>query len=392
MIRQNSSLKQVIPVALLAFSIWACSGKESQEQAGKYSELKFALDTVMIDPGEEILHIQDNLWVSDISKDSKYLFNYNRKDAVMEKIDLDKLILVEKIKFEKEGPDGLGNFISKFTVDAEEHFTVWSYGLSKVFDQNAKLVKDMKIEKILEGTFSTYDAQPLDFFKIPGDSNRLIGFYIKWDDKSYLIVDIDLKEENFSIIGLPELKRIQDFSTDLLYDGQWAGAMGTGAFSLANGEKILVSNNSFNEVYIYDSAEDSLYLKELEGPLLGIKKSYIPPKQVEVSSSQHWEVDKKQREDIYFGRILWDAKNQRYLRLSFKEKFGEEIIENRGYLANGAEVFLSVFDKDFNLLAESAVPQLNKKPGRHFVKNGQIWIFENIDDEMAFLRLQILDR
>ncbi|PSL03469.1 DUF4221 family protein [Cecembia rubra] len=392
MIRQNSSLKQVIPVALLAFSIWACSGKESQEQAGKYSELKFALDTVMIDPGEEILHIQDNLWVSDISKDSKYLFNYNRKDAVMEKIDLDKLILVEKIKFEKEGPDGLGNFISKFTVDAEEHFTVWSYGLSKVFDQNAKLVKDMKIEKILEGTFSTYDAQPLDFFKIPGDSNRLIGFYIKWDDKSYLIVDIDLKEENFSIIGLPELKRIQDFSTDLLYDGQWAGAMGTGAFSLANGKKILVSNNSFNEVYIYDSAEDSLYLKELEGQLLGIKKSYIPPKQVEVSSSQHWEVDKKQREDIYFGRILWDAKNQRYLRLSFKEKFGEEIFENRGYLAIGAEVFLSVFDKDFNLLAESAVPQLNKKPGRHFVKNGQIWIFENIDDEMAFLRLQILDR
>lgn len=387
--RQSSILKQVIPIAFLAFSIWACSGKESKEQAGNYSELVFALDTVMIDPGDEILYLSQNLWLSDISKDGKYLFNYNQNEAVMEKIDLDKQILVEKIKFEKEGPDGVGNFISKFSVDAEEQITVWSYGLSKVFDQKAKLVKDMKIEKLLEGTFSQYDAQPLGFFKIPGDSKRLIGFYIKWEDRSYLIVDMDLQEESFSIVALPELKRIQEFSSEILYDGQWVGAIGTAAFSLANGERVLVSNNCFNEVYIFDAARDSLYLKELEGPLLGNKKTYIPPKQVDASSNQQWEADKKQREDINFGRILWDAKNQRYLRLSYKEKFGDEIIENRGYKAIGAEVFLSVFDKDFTLLAESALPQLNKKPGQHFVKDGQIWIFENIDDEMAFLRLTL---
>lgn len=392
MIRPSIFFKQVIPFVLIAFNFWACSGKESKEQTGKYADFTFALDTVMIDPGEEILYLRQNLWLSDITKDGKFLFNYNFNDAVMEQIDLDQQILVKKIKFEKEGPDGIGDYISNFTVDAEEQFMIWYYGLSKVFDQKAKMVKDLKIEKILEGTFSQYDAQPINFFKVPGDSKRLIGFYIKWEDKSYVIVDIDLKEESFRIIDLPELKRIQDFSTDILFNGQWVGAMGTGAYSLGNGERVLVSNNCFNEVYIYDSAQDSLYLKELEGPLLGSKKTYSPPKQVDNSSHQQWEVDRKQKEDINFGRILWDVDNQRYFRLSYKEKFAEEIIEDRGYKAIGAEVFLSVFDKDFNLMAESPVPQLNKKPGQHFVKDGQIWIFENIDDEMAFLRLEILEK
>ncbi|RZS95294.1 DUF4221 family protein [Cecembia calidifontis] len=391
MIRLNSHLNQVIPGLLLVFSFWACS-KEKGSGNTDFIEISFALDTVMIDPGDEILNLRQSLWHADISKDGKYLFNYNINDAVMEKIDLDQQVLVSKIKFDKEGPEGLGNYISKFTIDDQDQFMFWYYGLSKVFDQNAKLVKDLKIDKILEGTFAQFDAQPIDFFKIPGDPHRLIGFYIKWEDKSYVIVDIDLQKESFHIIPLPELKRIQDFSTDLLYDGQWAGALGTGANSLANGERVLISNNCFNEVYIYDAVQDSLYLKELEGRLLGSKKTYIPPKQVDISSSQHWEVEKKQKEDINFGRILWDAKNQRYLRLSFKEKFGDEVIENRGYKAIGAEVFLSVFDKDFNLMAESVVPQLNKRAGQHFIKDGQIWIFENIDDEMAFLRLEILNR
>jgi len=32
---------------------------------------------------------------------------------------------------------------------------------------------------------------------------------------------------------------------------------------------------------------------------------------------------------------------------------------------------------------------LDKRPNFHFVKDGKIWIFENIDDELAFVRLSI---
>lgn len=53
-------------------------------------------------------------------------------------------------------------------------------------------------------------------------------------------------------------------------------------------------------------------------------------------------------------------------------------------------MYISIFDKDLNLLAESLVPELKAPPKRHFMKDGKIWIFENIADELAFIRLKIM--
>ncbi|HSI74267.1 MAG TPA: hypothetical protein VK957_00160 [Lunatimonas sp.] len=43
------------------------------------------------------------------------------------------------------------------------------------------------------------------------------------------------------------------------------------------------------------------------------------------------------------------------------------------------------------MLGETLVPQLTKKPGKHFAKNGKIWIHENMEDEMGFIRLGMSD-
>jgi len=52
-------------------------------------------------------------------------------------------------------------------------------------------------------------------------------------------------------------------------------------------------------------------------------------------------------------------------------------------------VYISIFDEELNLLAESLVPELKASPKRHFIKDGKFWIFENIEDELAFMRLEI---
>jgi hypothetical protein len=167
------------------------------------------------------------------------------------------------------------------------------------------------------------------------------------------------------------------------------GSMGTTANAIVNGNRIIITNNSFNDVYIYDASVDSLYLRSLDGPLVGSKKSYIPPKQVDGESDQRWDINKKIDEDIFYGEVLWDSKNQRFLRLSYKQRFGEEKEEYGAFKSIGADVFLSAFDIDFTLIGESLVPILNKTPRKHFVKGGKIWIFENIDDEMGFIRLSL---
>ncbi|WP_291787268.1 DUF4221 family protein [Cecembia sp.] len=371
--------------------LFACGDKKSSEKAA-LTQLDFKLDTLLIDAGEEFFYLRDNLWLSDLSHDGRFLFNYNRTDAVMEKIDLDQGVLVKKIQFEKEGPDGIGDFISNFSLTADEQFIAWFYGLSKIFTQEAKVARDLKLDKLLAADFSEYDIYPMSIFESPDDPNRFFGFYVRWSDMSYYLMDFDLENESFRKIEIQDMNKIMDFSTDLLYDGQKMGSMGSGAYALSKGNQIVVYNNCFNEVYIYDAGIDSLYRKGLESPLLGDKKTYLPPKEVEGESNQQWEVERKQREDINFGSIHWDRQNQRFFRLSFKEKFGEEMTERRGYQPIGAEVFLSVFDQDFNLIAESLVPNLNQRPAKQIVKDGQIWIFENMDDEIAFLRLEILDK
>ncbi|NHE58879.1 hypothetical protein [Cyclobacterium plantarum] len=53
------------------------------------------------------------------------------------------------------------------------------------------------------------------------------------------------------------------------------------------------------------------------------------------------------------------------------------------------KVYLTAFDKDLNMLGEILVPQLRKKPARHFAKDGKIWIYEKMEDEMGFVRLAI---
>lgn len=80
---------------------------------------------------------------------------------------------------------------------------------------------------------------------------------------------------------------------------------------------------------------------------------------------------------------IWDRKNQVFYRFSYQEfAFESKIKENVK-----SKVYLTVLDKDLNQLGETLVPQLIKKPAKHFAKDGKIWIYENVEDELGFVRL-----
>ena len=83
---------------------------------------------------------------------------------------------------------------------------------------------------------------------------------------------------------------------------------------------------------------------------------------------------------------VWDPEKQVYFRFSYLQEFAE--VDGNG-VNEKAEVYLSILDLDFNLVSETVVDGLDKRPNFHFAKDGKIWIFENIDDELAFVRLSI---
>ena len=117
----------------------------------------------------------------------------------------------------------------------------------------------------------------------------------------------------------------------------------------------------------------------------------MPPKSVERSSGELREIIRKSEEEISYKNWFWDDKNERFFRFAAKKHFGEDLNKYGDYTTIGADVYLSIFDKEFNLIAEAQIPELTQTPNVHFAKDGNIWIFENIDDEMAFVIVKIED-
>lgn len=75
------------------------------------------LDTVLIDPGGEFIYLNAEMRQSSLSGDHKFLYNYNERELTLEKINLDELALEKKIQYEKEGPNGLGSFITYLNIN-----------------------------------------------------------------------------------------------------------------------------------------------------------------------------------------------------------------------------------------------------------------------------------
>ncbi|KEO72082.1 hypothetical protein EL17_19415 [Anditalea andensis] len=59
------------------------------------------------------------------------------------------------------------------------------------------------------------------------------------------------------------------------------------------------------------------------------------------------------------------------------------------YLFKGLKIYLTILDKDLNFLEDSPVSVLHHKPVKHCAKDGKIWMFVKVEDEMGFPKLSI---
>jgi hypothetical protein len=247
----------------------------------------------------------------------------------------------------------------------------------------------LELEKIAEEYLGVNEYFARSLQQHENNPDRFIALVTHWQSNTEFILDFDLENRTYQKIDLPDWAKNIERYIKILYDGNDAGGYGTGAFPLLANGNFLISSNAFNEVQVFDFKSDSVQVKKWDTPLLGYEKEYVPPKTVEYTTGGIKDVERKLGEEISYGSFFWDDKNQRFLRFSDKKSYSEELNEYNSYVSTGADVFLSIFDKDLNLIAEAQIPELTHTPNVHFAKNGNIWIFENIDDEMAFVIVEI---
>lgn len=372
---------------LICCGIFACSSKNSSNPVSD-KEITVSIDTVYLDGKGEIIFVFNGLSVSDFSADQRLMFNFDFMTPSIEIFDLDNLEFRERILLEKEGPNGVGEMVYDFNLLEGDLFFAGSrdqnlglFSFRGEMQRNITLDKIHEIKQVPFGTLVlnqslVLQSEPLilfgefsDWSKSDGTGKEFIGVW--YEDEEYF--EEYAIEDWFGFENYRAMVNLGNFKTSL--NAYW--------FLMENiPGGVVVSTNLTSSFLWFDKTKREFRLVNENHQLIPntvnaeLSDSYP-------SSESFSNALNEIKKEISYLKPVWDWDNEVFYRFAYKEKFD----------ANGkvvaSHVYLSVLNKDFSLIQESHIPQLNKSPNFHFVKDGKIWIFENIEDEVSFIRLKV---
>ena len=382
-------MAKIFPLLVFFLIQIACTSENQMGNLSGSTSLDYSLDTVLIDPGEELLFVAGRLYNSDLSLDGKYLYNYNQHDHSFEQIDLDEKKLVRKRPFEKEGPNGTGDFFRSFFLMDNDHILIVTFPNPLIFDLNGKKLKELKFQELITDGAETDDRQAfLVEMNLPDQENQYLGFLSSFEAKSTELMRVDLNEGSTKKMSIPQFENLKNFELQFT-DGKGYMMSGPQTYLIQEGSKILLGSNLTNELYQYLPESDSLLVKTYQSQLTEDEKTKPTANEFD-SQGKFLEATRKVREEISFSPPKWDEQNKVYYRFSHKEVLEEPDMESFQWPnAVEAEVYLTVFDENLDMLAETLLPDITMPPQKHFVKDGMIWMFVNVEDEVGFARLSI---
>jgi hypothetical protein len=364
-------MKKLLLPILFGVTI-GCSDRAAVENSQSLT-LTFELDTVMVDAGEDLIYVMNSLFHAGMSDDGKMLYNYNNKENLLEVIDMDQLRLSHKITFEREGPNGTGG-VSGFQNLKGGNYLMTNYTSMGIFTEQGQKEYSFDFSKVPGGIFEE-DERIVPEGIISEDGNSFYTFYSKGWAGSNGIVKLDLETGEMSRTPVEQLEALNRFTIRSHDEYKMEVSLVARYMSLQNG-KLLISNSAENQLLVFCPEGESLSQFEFLAQLTPNQSMDLPKKDVD-EFEEIPEIFKVFEKDVFFGNWLYDPLNERYYRLT---SLFEKEMENRAEY----KVVLTVLDREFNQLYEGLTP-LKSKQLTAFVREGKLYTFENIDDELGFV-------
>jgi hypothetical protein len=345
--------------------------------------MSISMDTVVVYLGDEILMAATNPYGHSYSKDASRLYYWDERSAGLEIVDLDNFQILAKRTFETEGPNGVGKdaYQSCLVGDDRMAFSDWNQVVITDFEGN---VKD-RIK--LSDEWITANLDDTSSLSLLGFSDDGIWMYCEITNFSKLnsnIVKVDLINKTTDLIELPEFDKRENFRITYKPESNRGMSMFSPKIKVvSNFDKSIFWSDAFNNIYIYDIKTDSLKFEMITSSLTANEKMGTYKNDVSSYEALVEEVEKMNSE-INFSELLWDDKNKIYYRFSSYNlpKIAEE--DSR------ARIFLSIINENFEMMAEKEVSDVFKTvPEVQFVKDGLIYCFLNLDDELGYVRIKI---
>lgn len=372
-----------LPIYLLILTLFSCGGDPETSKATRDLEITYEIDTVMVDPGDHFFFLNWGLGIADVSADKKMLFNLNPQTFLLEIVDLDALALKETVQLEKEGPNGVGGgFISKLQVLDNGNLLLFDF--QKIFEITPKgeLVRSYEFDK---SKLSGYDFGETDEVETMGifspDGKRFIGQLTDEDFKKPAkgLAFVDTETMEIQVEETDAISKLDEYRIMFEMGGNSMMSTGEQVFMDVIAGDFVISNTGFNEIYVYDFDADSLIHYQYQAQLSSNERILDYPQRVE-SREALMEVMKEKNEQVRFGPLIPQPDKNLIWRLT-KDK--DRMIADSVIYKN----VVTVFDSDYQMLHEEVV---EKFPGSNmsFFKDGMLYAYINLDDEMAFVRVK----
>lgn len=342
--------------------------------------LTFSIDTLVVDPGDEIINLKHlssiNISLS-TSKDQFYFFDRSR--FILHEIDLNSLKLVNNYPFEEEGPDGTGRLVYIFKFLPNGNFSVQDlFGTVSFFSKTGKKIGNLNIneEEILKdfpfGLNLVYQLQ------IDLERNKLYSLPIYLNTEEVFFAVLDSLGQSGKILELPQFQKINNYKIEYSSGRDGGESRGEQRFLQQLNDLIIISTTYQNSVYIYDPEMETLIYKEFGHELVPLEKNAEVKNKVNSHLEFQAETDKLHTQINYYD-FYWDEITQRFYRFASKGLPIPNVDSPKKF-----EYFMFAYDKTLNLKGETKLDGLSELPLGGFFKDGKLWSYVNVKDELGF--------
>jgi hypothetical protein len=376
-------MKKLLTIPLLAL-LAACGGKESESTEHKniLENLTYSVDTVVVNAGDDFLVIPYGPGFMGFTQNKERLWFFENDPLKLVQVDLNELKLISKTEFEKEGPNGIGPYISDFQIGPNGELAIQSYVSYAKFNTAGEITENLKV--VPEGIDSELanDYQKLyqrAFYDFEQNQVYTQPYREGTADKQLFIIDPQSKK--VTAVPIPEMKSVSDFSRTHVEESDGNGMIYFFAafdhIEKENGQ-LLISAGPMSGFYRMDPKTDSVEFVDIQH-LTVPNKWNITLMEAYNDASAFEEDQRKVYEQLNYMAIKWDETREMYLRFGVKTYLAENRADPSTY-----EIYLFAYDKDFNVLGETKVEGLDVVPSNYFWKDGKLYSYVNIEDELGF--------
>ncbi|MEB2776586.1 DUF4221 family protein [Algoriphagus sp. D3-2-R+10] len=359
---------------ILVIALLSCNTEKKSEYKSEADFIfTYTSDTVVVDAGDHFFFLNQGLGISDVSSDRKYLYNLNPESLILEIVDLDNLKLKETVQLDNEGPNGVGGgYLSRMQVLENGDLCLFDFNRIVRISPKGELLKSYQFDQRNLKGYELEENQHVSYRGVFSENGNLyvaeLENFRKPSSSSGLVI-IDLLTDSINYIPMALFQKLDQFRISMEMSGGGTMSIGESVYLDFMGDELIISSSAYNEVFRHNSEKDSLYHHEYKANLTS--NTRIGNFATTVSSREEWsEASALKNQQVSFRKFYEFPEQEMYWRYS-RDKNGPVI---------------TFFDSDFVMIKEQTLRNFHNS-SNIFLKDGMLYSYLNIDDELAFVRL-----